>query len=167
MAALVLAAILAAIALVFILLPLVRPATPRDAERPESPGDQLRQEKESVYLAIREVEFDHRTGKVSDEDHAALTARYRARAIDLLKQIDALPADPGGGPARRSDRRASGEAIEGEIRAALSADPRIAAPLPVCAGCGRENLPVHRFCTGCGLRVPEAPATAAPGKEPA
>jgi len=165
MAALVLAAIVTAIALVFILLPLVRPGAPAEADRPESPTERLRREKESVYLAIREVEFDHRTGKVSDEDHAVLMARYRARAIELLKQIDALPPDPAGDTARKEDRRAPGEAIEREIRAALSADPRTAAPLPRCAGCGKEILPVHRFCTRCGLPVPEPPAAASAGKE--
>jgi hypothetical protein len=134
MAALVLAAILGAAALAFVLLPLIRRAKPVEMERPVSPLEQLRREKEGIYLAIREVEFDHRTGKVSDADHAALVGLYRARAIDLLQRIDAL---------------------EDASRAAP--------PLPRCAGCGGAILPVHRFCTRCGAPAPGEPAATKEG----
>ncbi len=160
MAALVLAAILGAIALVFVLIPLYRPARPSAEERPESPADALRREKESVYLAIREVEFDYRTGKISDDDYAALLARYRAKAIDLLGRIDSLEA-----VAAATSAEAWQRTVEQEIHEKLAADPRTAAPLPVCAHCGRQNLPIHRFCTHCGLPVPDAAATAASSKE--
>ena len=156
MGALVLAAILAAIALVFVLVPLYRPARPEAQERPESPADALRREKEIVYQAIREMEFDYRTGKVSDEDYAALLARYRAKAIEIIKQIDSLEAASATVGAEVWHGR-----VEQEIRETLAADPRTAAPLPVCAGCGEQNLPIHRFCTRCGLLVPGAAAAAA------
>lgn len=38
--------------------------------------------------AIREIEFDHRTGNLSDADHAELDGGERARAAELLRQRD-------------------------------------------------------------------------------
>lgn len=39
--------------------------------------------------AIREIEFDHRSGNLSDTDFAELDAGERARAAELLRQRDA------------------------------------------------------------------------------
>ncbi|MCB0882937.1 MAG: hypothetical protein KDC33_12080 [Thermoleophilia bacterium] len=39
--------------------------------------------------AIREIEFDHATGHLSDEDYRALDAEERNRALDLLRRRDA------------------------------------------------------------------------------
>ena len=160
MGSLLVAAIIGAIALVFVLIPLHRPSRPEPPARPESAADALHREKESVYHAIREMEFDYRTGKVSDEDYGALMARYRAKAIDLIKQIDSLEAESAATGAEAWHGR-----VEQEMRAALATDPRTAAPLPVCAGCGQQNLPIHRFCTRCGFPVPETAGTAATPKE--
>ena len=139
--------ILALIAIIFILKPLFRGMEETDSEAPISPAQKLTHEKEGVYLAIREVEFDHRTGVVSDEDYKALVARYRARAIELMKAIDKLEGGiPGQVPA---------DSVESEIRTTLAQDSRTAAPLPRCPACGAESLPVHRFCTKCGRTLPE------------
>ena len=42
--------------------------------------------------ALREIEFDRATGKLSDADYDFLKARYTARALDALRQDDASPA---------------------------------------------------------------------------
>jgi hypothetical protein len=46
--------------------------------------------KEAKYQEIRDAELDHRTGKLSDEDHRLLDGELRAEAIALLKRIDAV-----------------------------------------------------------------------------
>ena len=148
MASLVAAFVLGALALVAVLMPFFRRQGAAPKEEPLSPADELQHEKDGIYLAIREIEFDYRTGKVSDEDYAALMTRYRARAIDLMKAVDQIET---------ADRAAHRDVVEAEIRATLAADPRTAVPLPVCPGCGATHLPVHRFCTHCGRALPEAP----------
>ena len=50
--------------------------------------DDLHLEKHSLLKAIKEVEFDHQMGKMSDGDASALTALYRTRAVEILKQLD-------------------------------------------------------------------------------
>jgi len=42
-----------------------------------SPSDRL----EAALDALREIEFEHETGKIGDEDYQALRARYAADAI--------------------------------------------------------------------------------------
>lgn len=51
--------------------------------------EELEREKRSLLKAIKEIEFDRETGKMSPADAAALTATYRARAIEVIKAIEA------------------------------------------------------------------------------
>ena len=50
----------------------------------------LRESLERSLAAIREIEFDHGAGHLSDEDFAALDAAERARAVDLIGRLDHL-----------------------------------------------------------------------------
>jgi hypothetical protein len=43
--------------------------------------------------ALKELEFDHRTGKVSDEDYRSLVGPLRRRAAEALRALD-LRASP-------------------------------------------------------------------------
>jgi len=54
--------------------------------------------KEAKYREIRDAELDHRTGKLSEEDHRLLDGELRAEAIALLKRIDAVRARVGAQP---------------------------------------------------------------------
>ena len=63
------------------------------------PGDlelelaELEAARDAKYREIRDAELDHRTGKLSDEDHAALDGGLRAEAIEILHAIDTI-AEP-------------------------------------------------------------------------
>src|SRR5215471_10582608 len=48
----------------------------------------LEREKTLVLRSIKDLEFDHAMGKVSDKDFADMTARLRLRAAGLLRQLD-------------------------------------------------------------------------------
>jgi hypothetical protein len=52
--------------------------------------EELLAEKETVYAAIQELDFDFKSGKLSEEDHSGLRGRYEERAAILLKAIDDL-----------------------------------------------------------------------------
>lgn len=55
-------------------------------------------ERETVLHAIRDLEFDRDMGKLSDEDFADLDARSRARAVEILRHLDALGIAPEAAP---------------------------------------------------------------------
>ncbi|HEX8204588.1 MAG TPA: hypothetical protein VF587_00865 [Solirubrobacteraceae bacterium] len=46
--------------------------------------------RDAKYREIRELELDHRTGKLSDEDFRALDRQLRAEAVAILRDLDAL-----------------------------------------------------------------------------
>ena len=49
---------------------------------------QMREESERVYEAIRELDFDHRMGKIEEEDYKEMRTRYQAQAVELMKALD-------------------------------------------------------------------------------
>jgi len=52
--------------------------------------EELEAAKAAKYREIRELELDHRTGKLSDADFRALDRQLRAEAVAILRELDAL-----------------------------------------------------------------------------
>jgi hypothetical protein len=53
----------------------------------------LAEERDRALGALKELEFDHRTGKVSDNDYRVLVGPLRRRAAEALRALD-LRASP-------------------------------------------------------------------------
>jgi len=51
---------------------------------------ELGEEKTALYRALRELEFDHEAGHLSDADYQSLRERYETRAAALITELDAL-----------------------------------------------------------------------------
>lgn len=47
------------------------------------------EQKRAVLRALKDIEFEHRVGKISDADYRELVARYRAEAKRLLRSLEA------------------------------------------------------------------------------
>ena len=120
-------------------------------DAPESLGERTRagleREKTLVLRSIKELEFDRGMGKVSDKDFAEMSARLRARATRLMRQLDA-------GSLYR-------EQIEKEIERRL--EKLGVAPAPAkkqspneCAACAATNDVDAKFCKNCGARLESA-----------
>jgi hypothetical protein len=50
---------------------------------------ELETEKARLLEEIHELQLDYATGKLSDEDHAALEARLKSRAVEVMQQLEA------------------------------------------------------------------------------
>jgi hypothetical protein len=48
----------------------------------------LAEERDRALAALKELEFDHRTGKVSDEDYRELVGQLRHRVAAALRALD-------------------------------------------------------------------------------
>jgi hypothetical protein len=55
-----------------------------------SERQRLEAARDAKYREIRELELDHRTGKLSDEDFRALDRQLRAEAVEILRELDSL-----------------------------------------------------------------------------
>lgn len=81
MTAMLVGTALAVVSLCYVLYPLYRteitpvPAPPRPTSRNQS----------SAVDALRELEFDRQTGKISDADYGPLKARYTEQALAVLR----------------------------------------------------------------------------------
>jgi hypothetical protein len=66
-------------------------AGPRAVEEAHaSEREGLEAARDAKYREIRELEMDHRTGKLSDEDFRALDRQLRAEAVAILRELDSL-----------------------------------------------------------------------------
>jgi tetratricopeptide (TPR) repeat protein len=106
---LIAATIIGVPALAFTLWPLVRRTeTSGLLPLPPDPREQLHEHKRTALRALRELEFEHGAGHVSDEDYAELRARYESETAAILTALDRLGADPivTAGPSSSAGRRA-------------------------------------------------------------
>jgi len=83
--------------------------------KPAGALGELEREKRTLLKAIKEAEFDHEMGKLSKHDADAMVATYRARAIEVIKEIDRLGTGKTGTPR---------EQIMREVRARLELEAR-------------------------------------------
>ena len=133
MLALAIGTLLVVVALGYVLYPLVfAPAAPRArpvlraARSSEGTGE------EDAIIALREIEFDRATGKLSDSDYADLKTRYTQRALDAMRAGGAVATDA---------------PVEDVVEAAVLA---IRARLRSCARCGPRPEPDAIYCSSCG-----------------
>jgi hypothetical protein len=90
----VLGLVLAAVVVVLVALPFLREPVTAD-DRLDAPGAAeerrlaLVEERDRALAALKELEFDHRTGKIEDDDYRALVGPLRRDAAAALRAIDA------------------------------------------------------------------------------
>ena len=110
MLALALGAVLAVACVLFAARPFLRdPAGDDDRLRESGALEQerirLEEERDRALAALKELEFDHRTGKIADADCAELVGEYRRRAAAALRALDDAGAgESAGGPPRGAGR---------------------------------------------------------------
>jgi hypothetical protein len=91
--ALIIGGLVAIAAVVIVALPFLREPLARDDHF--DPPSELQQrllavaeERDRALAALKELEFDHRTGKISDDDYRALVGPLRRRAADALRALE-------------------------------------------------------------------------------
>jgi hypothetical protein len=156
----------AAIAMYRTLLPLVgRERTLRAETLGHRARVALEREKTLVLRSIKELEFDRAMGKLAESDFEEMSERLRARALGLMRQLDASHAVPrerierelADRLGRESPRRGSSLGSVGS-RGKAAADADVTAA--VCEACGTSNDADARFCKECGTKLARGAADA-------
>ena len=136
--------LLAAGAVYFVLRPILAPPAAEDelgegeVEEGADPDDDLSPRAVAVR-ALKEIEFDRATGKLSDSDYDALKAKYTAEALAALRA-----EQPG------REKRETGNVVAPSF-------PVSRVPYPVCPTHGPRPESDAHFCSECGRRLGAAP----------
>ena len=91
---LALGALLAVACVVFVARPFLREPRAGESDRLDAPGElelrrlELVEERDRALAALKELEFDHRTGTISDDDYRELVGPLRRDAAQALKALD-------------------------------------------------------------------------------
>jgi len=97
--ALCLAALLAVLCVALVARPFLREPVAGD-DRLDAPTEAeqaelaLQEERDRTLAALKELEFDHRTGKISDEDYAELRGPLRRQAAETLRALEHASGAP-------------------------------------------------------------------------
>ncbi|MEO7999758.1 MAG: hypothetical protein ABI852_20060, partial [Gemmatimonadaceae bacterium] len=130
--------VLALIALTVVLAPLMS----SDDEKPEAPSAVKVKDPNAegtAIAALREIEFDKATGKLSDKDYDSLRAMYTRDALAELRAADNLATNA----AANASGPVTDDMVEAAIRRAKNATHD-------CTVCGSRRGKFSRSATSCG-----------------
>jgi hypothetical protein len=160
------ALLLSLAALAFVLWPLfsakVKPYHTENDELAE-----LLVRKEGIMAAIKDLEFDHRVGKVSEEDFQRFDARLRRQAIIYMQQIEKIAPETTGledaleaeiARQRRTDNGKAAAPVRVETTKVVAAAPT-ASSSRFCTTCGEPLSANHKFCANCGTPIASVQVT--------
>lgn len=142
---------LAVLGLVYVLAPLMRGARYSGAAISAPPADEA-----SAIEALREIEFDQATGKLSPDDYATLRATYAPLALAELeaREAGAVVTEASGVAAREIGVGASAAGAPDDVAEQLIA--RMRSRKLACAQCGPRPEGDAVFCSDCGRYLSSA-----------
>jgi hypothetical protein len=117
--------------------------------------DELLAQREAAFQALRELNFDHNVGKITDEDFVAFEAGLKRHAAETLRALDAWETE-------------ADDDLDLEIEAEIEARRQSSAPrgnghaatpdaaAAPCPACGKPTAASDRFCAGCGADLAAA-----------
>ncbi len=126
----------------------------------------LEDEFQRLLRSIKELEFDHEMGKISDQDFEQMEVSYRARAIDVMRRLEKTEAlhpslqrllavreeeRSGGFLLSELEKSSSGHSDTSQVLGESSSDAPVSAK--ICGECEGSNDEDARFCKHCGKEL--------------
>jgi hypothetical protein len=106
----------------------------RTRAQPPEPLDPEETPRGVALAALKEIDFDRETGKLSESDYQFLKAKYTASALEALRAEEAARPDP--------------------VETMIAAKTRVlTSGGPHCPTCGPRPEPDAVYCSTCGLRL--------------
>ena len=133
-------------------------------EKDISAADHLVAQREALLAALRDLDFDHTTGKITAEDYAPQRAQLVAEGVVVLKELEALGGsaqnptadDPVERAIRARRKAASAGDLDDLVEAAVASRrsaPAASAEGVSCPRCGAATRAADKFCPRCGVTL--------------
>ena len=110
----------------------------------------LELKKEGAYATIKELEFDLKMGKLSEEDFETMKQQYMRDAMEYLKEIDQFDKND------KKKRNLSEVSVDEDFEVGTSAThphkPGEGTDR-FCTRCGEKASSKDLFCRGCGAKL--------------
>ena len=105
---------------------------------PESPFQHLDERKAAIYENLRDLQFEYRVGKLSDDDYQSTKKDLQKELAGVLAEVDKIKLQ-----------------LNGAVRPAVAKAPAAPAASPtrpglVCGACGAKFEKELKFCGECG-----------------
>ena len=167
---------LAGSVVLFVLFPIFARAT-EVSERPTAIAQErktLGEKKDRLYEAIKDLDFEHQAGKLSEADYKTVRADILNQAAEAIARIDEIDQEDSG-PIAQPEESAQESGPDSPPSSAEVANgppcPSCEQPNPAgaqfcmhcggkltspanCPQCSTELQEEARFCTACGVAVP-------------
>jgi hypothetical protein len=144
------AVLMCVVAVLAVAYPVLEQVTQRGAatSSAEDELEELLAERDAAFQALRDLNFDHQVGKITDEDYVIFEANLKETAANSLRALDGWESE--------TDSEVD-LALERAVAARRAA---LAASGTACPNCGRTTAAGDVFCAGCGQPMTQAPPMA-------
>ncbi len=105
------------------------------APEPPTPAAHLQQRKAQIYENLRDLQFEYRVGKLSDQDYQTTKLELQKELARVMAEIDQVEPPP---------------AMAKAVAAPVSKPQAAAPPANVCPHCGAKFPSPMKFCGECG-----------------
>ena len=103
---------------------------------PVSPFRHLDERKAAIYENLRDLQFEYRLDKLSDDDYKATKLELQKELARVLAEVDRVKAELG--------------QTGTKMPVAIAPPPVVAAKKNVCPHCGSKFEKTLKFCGECG-----------------
>ena len=152
--------VMALAAILLVLEPLLRAASGLSVEAPlplfadsDDDADPRFARRDRALAALKEIDFDRATGKLSEDDYGKLKAEFTEEALAALREADAAAEAPPAAVAPSAISHlpaAAPDEVEKLIASARKGGNGGRKSRRFCYECGAALQGSRRFCTDCG-----------------
>lgn len=150
------ALVLTAVVFGFVAYPFFRQKVKTAAVAGDDKFRELHSKRDTTYSMLKELEFDYQSGILTEEDYRELEARYKRKAISILKDADEL--EKGSQvvddiEAQVLHLRRQKKTGNGGGGAGINAVKTRQGQAKFCSQCGTASKENDLFCSSCGAKL--------------